>query len=167
MTRQRTRQLNIFLAVVAVAATIGLGLALVDSRAEAGRFAGWHGGWSQDKGGRHLGRLCSERRDERIEGMVAMVESFSDFTPDQTEAWNNLTDALRSGSTSIGDACDEFRNAGRPNTAPERLARIETMMATGLAVVRHVRPAFEEFYGVLDDKQKEALDGLISHGHRH
>ena len=167
MTRQPTRHFNIFLAVVAVTATIGLGLALVESPAEAGRSAGWHGGWSKDMGGRHLGRLCSERRDERIEGMVAMVESFSDFTPDQTEAWNKLTDALRTGSTSIADACEEFKNAGRPNTAPEKLARIETMMATGLAVVRVVRPAFEEFYGELDDKQKEALDGLISHGRRH
>ena len=50
-----------------------------------------------------------------------------------------------------------------PDTAPERLARFETLATTGLDILQRISPAFERFYATLSDKQKKALDDLISH----
>jgi hypothetical protein len=47
------------------------------------------------------------------------------------------------------------------------LARVELMLSTGLDIIEGVRPAFEQFYAVLDDDQKAALDKLVSRHHRH
>ena len=39
-------------------------------------------------------------------------------------------------------------------------------MATGLDTVRDIRPALDEPYAVLNDDQREKLDGLIAHHRR-
>lgn len=129
------------------------------------RVAGFHHRWSH--GRRGIGRMCSHRHDAWIENTVAVVEGFVDFTPPQAEAWNRLTGALRSGNASVREVCDGLKKAGRPKTISEKLARMETMMAAGLGVVQEVRPAFDGFYAVLTDKQRKALDGLISRGRHH
>lgn len=135
--------------------------------AEPAHFGGRHHGWSMGMRGRGLRRLCGARRDQRIEDMVALIQGFADFTPAQTDAWSKLIGAVRAGSASIGKACEEVRGAGRPKTAPEKLARVEAMMATGLGVVQQVRPTFEAFYAVLSDKQRKAVDGLFLRDRRH
>lgn len=126
------------------------------------------GGRHHGAPGRHFGRLCGERRDARLDDMIVFVESFANFTAEQAAAWNGLTAALRSGSDTIGAACDDLAAAGRPATAADKLARVEQMMEAGLVALRQVRPAFEDFYAVLDDEQKKAIDALASHhGRRH
>ena len=129
-----------------------------------GRHFGRHG--HGHGGGHKLMRLCSERRDERLADLVAFVESFVDFTPEQTGAWSELTTALDNGSGRIDTACGELRTAGRPETAPDRLARFEVLLEAGLDAVREVRPAFEGFYAVLDAEQKDAIDRLAMHRRR-
>lgn len=114
-------------------------------------------------GGHRFARLCSERREERLENMIGLVESFADFTAEQTAAWDDLTRALNSGSATIGATCDELKAEGRPQTAGEKLAAMERMMETGLVALRQVRPAFDNFYAVLDDEQKQAIDKLAAH----
>ncbi len=125
---------------------------------------GWRGG---DRGGHGLGRICGERRAERIDDLVAFVEGFVDFTPAQTQAWNNVTEAVRAGSASIDQTCSDLAKGDRPETAPERLARVETIMATGLDVVQRIRPAFTAFYQTLTEKQRKAIDDLIAKYRRH
>jgi hypothetical protein len=44
---------------------------------------------------------------------------------------------------------------------------VELIFSTGLDIVQEVRPAFEQFYAVLDDDQRAALDKLASRHHRH
>ncbi len=132
--------------------------------AEKALFGGrHHGGWrGGDRGGHILGRICGERRAERIESLVAFVENFVDFTPDQTQAWNNVTEAVRAGSASIDQTCSDLEKEGRPETAPEKLALVETIMATGLDVVQRIRPAFDSFYQTLTEKQRKAIDDLTA-----
>lgn len=38
-------------------------------------------------------------------------------------------------------------------------------MATGLEVVRQVRPAYAKFYASLDQEQQQAIDRLMSRRH--
>jgi hypothetical protein len=162
--------------IVIGAATLALvaGLSLAAPRWEAARPAvaamtgghGHHYGRHGHGAGHGLMHLCSERRGERLSDLVAFVESFVDFTPEQTGAWSTLTAALDAGSARIGTACAELETAGRPETAPERLARLETLLAAGLDAVREVRPAFDGFYAALDSDQQAALDRMAMHRRR-
>ena len=127
---------------------------------------GGHGGWHRGGGhghGRGMAMICSERRDERLEKVLAFVEGFVSLTPEQTTAWGELTETIRAGSATIGEKCVELEDAGTPETAPDKLARIESMATTGLTLLQRVRPAFEGFYATLSDKQKKALDDMIAH----
>lgn len=170
----KTRKL-VIVTIVSTAAVIG-GLALAGSGWEPAQRAfaavGEGGGHHLDRHGRGhgtghgLARLCGERRDERLQDMVTFVESFVDFTPDQAQAWNGLTAALGDGSTRVGAACSELEAAGHPESAPEKLARIEVMLEAGLESLRDVRPAFEGFYATLDAEQKQAIDRLAAHRRR-
>lgn len=117
--------------------------------------------------GHGFARLCSDRREERLGNMIGLVESFADFTAAQTAAWDELTQALNSGSITIGATCDELKAEGRPETASERLAAMERMMESGLVALRQVRPAFDGFYAQLDEQQKQAIDKLASHRRGH
>ncbi len=127
---------------------------------------GGHGGWQDSHGRGHargMAAICSDRRDRRIEMGLAFVEGFVNFTPEQTTAWNELTDAVHAGSATIGERCEELEKAGVAESAPDRLQRFEAMATTGLAILQRIRPAFERFYAALSDKQKKALDDLIAH----
>ena len=129
-----------------------------------GKWAGGHG-WS----GHAQARLCSERRDAKIDHAIGFVEAFVDFTPEQTGPWNALTAAVKSGSAKIGQACETVEAEGRPAHAPQHLARAELALTTALGVVQEVRPAFVDLYGKLNDEQRARIDDLLSrHGrHRH
>ena len=112
---------------------------------------------------RGMAMICSDRRDRRIEAGLAFVEGFVEFTPEQTVAWQDLAQAVRAGSATIGETCQTLSEEGMPETAPERLALAETVAATALDVLQNIRPAFDRLYATLNDKQKKALDDLISH----
>jgi len=118
------------------------------------------------RGRQNVGRICGHRNEAWIKNTLAVVEGLVDFTPVQAKAWNKLSNALRVGSTDMRNACNGLKKAGRPKTAPKKLARMETMLATRLSVVQGIRPAFEEFYGTLTAKQRKAVDRLISRHRR-
>lgn len=166
----KTRNVIIASAVAGLALVGGLSLAAPDWQAVRPALSAvgeGHGGHFGRHGhGHRLGRLCSERRDERLADLVGFVESFVDFTPEQSTAWSGLTTALDDGSKRIDAACTALEAAGRPETAPDRLARLETLLEAGLDAVREVRPAFEGFYATLDDQQKAAVDRLAMHRRR-
>jgi hypothetical protein len=113
--------------------------------------------------GRGMAMLCSDRRDRKLEKGLAFVEGFVNFTPEQTTAWTELSETVRAGSATIGEKCATLEKAEMPVSAPERMAHFEAIATTGLAILKRVRPAFDRFYATLSDKQKKALDNLISH----
>jgi hypothetical protein len=163
-------------AIVAGAALLVTGLSAADDETaffgngRPGQFmlAGWrHGGWHGGGYGRFAEHVCSDARDEMLEDRLAFAESFVDFTDEQQLAWQQLTAAIRAGSAKVGEACVELEALDTPANAPARLERVELMLSTGLDIVQEVRPAFEQFYAVLDDDQKAALDKLASRHHRH
>lgn len=126
---------------------------------------GGHGGWHRGGGrghGRGFAAICSDRRNQGIEHGLAFVEGFVNFTAEQTAAWNELGEAVRAGSAAIGEKCKELEATGMPTSTPERLARFEAMATTGLGILKRIRPAFDRFYATLSDKQKKALDSLIT-----
>jgi hypothetical protein len=138
-------------------------------QADFGDHHGRHGGHKGFRGKRAFAMICSDRRNHRIEAATGFVEGFVNFTPEQEKPWKDLTQAIEEGSAKIGQTCEELDPKGADVSAPEKLARIETVLATGLSVVQDIRPAFTTFYDSLTDKQQQALEGLMSHrrGGRH
>ncbi len=131
--------------------------AMHKARQDGRRWGRGHGGFG--------GKFCGKRHGKRLERMTTLIEGLMTFTPPQQTAWNDLKTSLNDGKTSMEKACETVKNGEQPKTAPERLARMETMMTTGLGALQTVRPAFDTFYGTLNDKQKSAIDGLMTRGH--
>ena len=170
------RRHAVIIALVSAAAAAGLtaapapGSLYAVSAAEAGssdsrraHIGGRHG----MRGDHGPGRLCSTANGDHIDDGIQFIERFVGFTPDQALPWQDLSGEVRAASGLIAKACEDLKDASAPATAPERLARLEAAVVTGLEALRRVRPAFERFYAVLDDKQKAALDGLATQRRRH
>jgi len=152
-------------AVTAVAATSATWMPSAEAQGarehKMAMFGGHHG---KGRGMGGMNRLCSDMRGERMERMIGFVESFMTFTAPQQQAWTTLTASVREGNAMVGATCDDLKgDRGKDLAAPERLARMETMMSTGLAVVQKVRPAFDGFYATLSEKQQQALDDMLQH----
>lgn len=167
------KALIVALGVIAGAGALGTMVVAQDAPRGAPGFERMHAerggpGWGRHhRGGMGFARLCDdERRAAWIESHVDLIESFAEFTPEQTEAWTGFKEAVNTASETVGEACEEAREAGRPENAPERLARAEAMITTGLSVVHEIRPAFEAFYASLDEDQQRALDRMMAR-HRH
>jgi len=168
-----------------IATSACLGAIIVASAAHAApsdrtmgseRFVGGHGHsgvfhHARREGGRHrggFGRICGIRREARMEGMISMVEGLMSFNAGQEAAWKDLTKTVRDSNKSMDETCAGLkRDKDNPANAPERLSRMETMLAAGLKYVQTVRPKFERFYATLSDKQKKAFDSLTQHRRRH
>lgn len=127
-------------------------------------FGGHHGRGHRGHG---LMRICAGAQGERVDHMIGFVENFMEFSPTQQTAWDELATAIRAGQKTVADSCEDLREDGRPETAPEKLALVERALQTGLTTVQQVRPAFDKFYATLSDKQKKALDDLSRRGRHH
>ncbi|MDJ0948973.1 MAG: Spy/CpxP family protein refolding chaperone [Alphaproteobacteria bacterium] len=125
----------------------------------AGTLASAHNDWREDK----LARFCGPERGVWITRAMDKAREEIKPTEAQLPAWNSLNEAVQAGDRQVAERCEEIKAAGRPTSPPERLARAEVMMATGLSVIETVRPAFEDFYAVLSDDQKAAADELTHH----
>jgi LTXXQ motif family protein len=167
--RRGVKTSHLILLGVAIAAGTALlvtGLRAADGRPGDGgpMLAGWHGGGHGP--GRFAERLCSDERDTMLEDRLSFVESFARFTDAQQPAWQQLTAAVRAGSGTVGEACAQFETLQEQAQAPARMAQVELVLSTALEVVQEVRPAFDDFYAVLDEDQKAALDKMANR-HRH
>lgn len=124
-------------------------------------IAGDHRGGHHFRG-RGLWQVCTDARSQKVEDVIGFVDAFFMFTPEQTAAWNDLVDAVRGGNRQIDTHCGTLKDAGRPSTAPERLALMRTLLAAGLDLVETVYPPFDRFYASLDAQQQEAIDKLLT-----
>lgn len=120
----------------------------------------WRG--KHGRHGRRFGRFCGHRHGRRFDRLTGVVEGLMTFTPTQDQAWKSLTVTMKDVKDSITKDCDELKTAGRPKTASQKLARMEKVLSSRLASLRRVRPAFDEFYATLNEKQKSAIDNLFS-----
>ena len=83
------------------------------------------------------------------------------LTPNQTGAWKSLDAALGDGQGSVDQGCARLGRMPSVGSATAQAARLEVVLATSLDALRKVRPAFERFYGTLDDGQKKQVDSLF------
>lgn len=167
--RRGVKTSHVLLLGVAIAAGTALlvtGLRAADGRPGDGgpMLAAWHGGGHGP--GRFAERLCSDERDTMLDDRLSFVESFARFTPEQQPAWQQLTATVRAGSAEVGEACVEFETLQEEPNAPARMAQAELVLGTALGIVQEVRPAFDDFYAVLDDDQKAALDKMANRHRR-
>lgn len=163
-----TRKWKIALGAVAAVGIGGVAFAFTGAGSQAlntaklemiSAAAASQGGHWDHRRGRGLHRICGDSRSQKLEGGIDFVEAFFSFNDQQKPAWDALAAALRKGSDAIGRHCAALGE--RPSTAPGKLAVLETAMTAGLEVVREVRPAFERFYGTLNEDQKAAIDRLV------
>ncbi len=112
--------------------------------------------------GRGIRHVCSGARAEKIEDVIGFVDAFFEFTPAQGTAWQDLVAAVRRGNNLVDTHCETLLDAGKPATAPERLARMHTMLAAGIELIETVQPPFSRFYSSLVAKQQEAIDRLVT-----
>jgi hypothetical protein len=121
-------------------------------------------------GGRHHGgmnALCGGGSAYMIDRVDGFVRRHLDLDPNQKAAWDGVVDSADDARRKLRDACADRDDWS--GTTPERLARMETLMAAGLDAVREVRPRFDAFYATLSDDQKATLDdaGPRHRHHRH
>jgi hypothetical protein len=102
---------------------------------------------------------------QQAERLLGFVEGFMTFTPEQQSAWTALSDILREQSRQLqqpeNTTGQPENQDGNPTSASARLARLEQMMSSALTTLQQIRPAFEQFYATLDEKQQRAFDELV------
>lgn len=113
-------------------------------------------GWRRGPGA----RFCRAGMERRMERFSAVVEGLAELDDAQTAAWNRLKSASATAVAAVRKNCEALKERGRPATGPERLERLEGMLAARLDAVRTVRPAFTAFYETLDEDQRKAVDAL-------
>jgi hypothetical protein len=103
-------------------------------------------------------RFC----DARSAGLTQLRTDWVARLLKPNEAQDKALDALAEAS---GKAIDMFaascpRRAPRLQTATAQFEMMERRMDTAVQAVKTVRPAFDAFYGALDDRQKAKVDEL-------
>lgn len=102
--------------------------------------------------------------EQRTERLIDFVEEAFQFEGSQRAAWQELAKRLRAATTTLGEAHHDADAEGIG--AKERLAQAEDMMATGLAALQSLRPAFDAFYGTLTPAERKTLDALVARHHQ-
>jgi hypothetical protein len=100
--------------------------------------------------------MCSPRFAGLAEWRIDEIERAVKLTEAQQAALKELRAASTKAADSFAAACP----SDWPKTATERLTVMEKRMETMLAALKTVRPAFDAFYGSLDDSQKARLDAV-------
>jgi len=122
-------------------------------------------GWGHERHGHGYGHdgPCGGRATYMIERMDRFMGHAMDFNDKQEAAWKDVVKTADTAREKVQETCKD-RDAFT-GTAPERLARVETMMSAGLEAVKEVRPKFDTFYATLTDRQKQRLDDMMDHRH--
>ena len=101
-----------------------------------------------------FGGMCSPRMAGLAEWRVDQIER----VVKPTEAQQTTLKELRAASTKAAEGLAAACPKDLPKTSGERLAFMEKRMEAMLQAVKTVRPAFDAFYGSLNDGQKASLD---------
>lgn len=139
-------------AAVAVAVSIGW-----NNQAFAQPGPGWGPGMMMGPGmmgGGGFGFLCNPRMAGIAEWRVAEIEA----AVKPTEAQKVLLNDLRSASAKAAEIITSGCPSSFPSKPVERLDLAEKRLEAMQQALKTVKPAFQAFYGSLDDKQKASLD---------
>ena len=159
---------GITLSVVAalIVATMGL-FAVNKSYARESMRMDSHKSWHHD-GKRHGEHFCRNKSEDVGDYMIYRIEKDMDFTTEQETKWENVKTAFESGRENIQALCSDLKQSGKPEEAPAKLAMMEKFLEARLDTIKKVKPAVDDLYASLDDKQKETFNELTSrHRHHH
>jgi len=110
-------------------------------------------GWRGHDGG------CGEHTAGFLTHLDGVLPDLMDLSPSQRKSWDDLLASAETARAKVKDACTA--TADRHATAPERLARMETVMTARLDGLREVRPKFDAFYNGLSERQRHGVDELL------
>jgi hypothetical protein len=101
---------------------------------------------------------------DHVDGRIAFLKAELKITDMQLEPWNHFADALRDNARRMTETRATMMQAGKTGNAlhaPDRLERMEKMMAGMIESVRSIRAALGPLYAVLSDEQKRTADALL------
>lgn len=154
------------LVAAVIVATIGL-FTINKSYADESMRMDSHKSWHHD-GKRHGERFCGNKAENFGDFMMYRIEKNMDFTAEQETKWDNVKTAFESGRENIQALCSDLKQNSKPEEAPAKLAMMEKFLEARLDTVKKVKPAVDDLYASLDDKQKETFNELTSrHRHHH
>ena len=99
---------------------------------------------------------------QHVEGRIAFLRTELKITDGQLQQWNAFAEALRANARRMTEMQGMMSQSAFPS-APERLDRMEKMMAGMLEATRDTKGALTPLYAVLSDEQKKTADTLV-HG---
>ena len=100
---------------------------------------------------------------QHVEGRIAFLRTELKITDDQSPQWNAFAEALRGNARRMTEMHGMMGQGASPS-APERLARMEKVMAGMLEVARSTKAALTPLYAVLSDEQRKMADTLAPAG---
>lgn len=101
-----------------------------------------------------FGFMCNPRSAGFAEWRMEEIEAAVRPTEAQRAALGELRAASTKAAETIAASCP----ASLPAKSTERLELMERRLESMLQAVKIVRPAFDSFYALLDDRQKARLD---------
>ena len=132
---------------------------------------GGKAGWSQMEPEQMKAKMA-----ERAELHLARLELALALSPEQKPAFATFKADMTTRAERMAAQMAERRSAGAPQTAVERMQRMEEMGALRQSEMAGVRKSVETFYATLGDAQKTVFDaefksfgpgGKSGHGMRH
>lgn len=99
-----------------------------------------------------------ERMSQRADLHLARLELALALTPQQQPAWNAFKGAMTERATRMAEEMAGRMQQEAPQTAIERMQRMEEMSTLRQAEMAETRKAVEGFYGTLSDAQKKVFD---------
>lgn len=107
---------------------------------------------------------------QRAEVRLARLELALALTPEQQPAWNTFKSSMTERAGTMGERMQQRRAEGPPQTAIERMQRMEEMSELRQTALSETRQAVEAFYPTLSDAQKTVFDSefaRMGRGERH
>ncbi len=114
---------------------------------------GGKGGWAQMAPEQMKAKMA-----ERAELHMARLELALALTPEQKPAFETFKADMKARAERMATAMAERRAAGMPQTAIERMQRMEEMSKLRQTEMGGARKSVETFYATLSDAQKTVFD---------
>lgn len=126
-----------------------------------------HGPGCDGDGQPGMKRSSMQERGGWVEQRLARLKSDLKLTAEQEPLWQAFAEKSKAEATKGMQAMGERANDEKPQSAPERMARMQGLMKQRLAAMESVNESFNRLYAALTPEQKAAADKHFSRSGRH
>jgi hypothetical protein len=105
---------------------------------------------------------CRESGADSLAALSRRLDERLAQKPDQQAAFAAFRQALATAGEDLGETCPQTAADDIPASMPARLAAMRERLWAIQSAALALRGPFADLYGVLDDAQKETLDGVIA-----